>query len=108
METKQPQAPRHDDAFIPNEHANYRERAAVRAEVGQHVYRQRRARRHRGHDDGLFVNDTRVLSELRLTFGGRAPSLLSGSVSAATTPSFTAHLTNRPLPPSAATARRKA
>ncbi|MGE8474959.1 MAG: glycogen debranching N-terminal domain-containing protein, partial [Paraburkholderia hospita] len=24
-----------------------------------------------GHDDGLFVNDTRVLSQLRLTFGGR-------------------------------------
>ena len=29
-----------------------------------------------GIDDGLFVNDTRVLSQLRLTFGGRAPSLL--------------------------------
>jgi glycogen debranching enzyme len=51
-----------------------------------------------GHDDGLFVNDTRVLSALRLTFGGRAPSLLSGSVSSDNT-SFTAHLTNRPLPP---------
>ena len=24
-----------------------------------------------GIDDGLFVNDTRVLSQLRLTFGGR-------------------------------------
>ncbi|CAB3772722.1 amylo-alpha-1,6-glucosidase [Paraburkholderia humisilvae] len=51
-----------------------------------------------GIDDGLFVNDTRVLSELRLTFGGRAPSLLSGSVSSDNT-AFTAHLTNRPLPP---------
>ena len=51
-----------------------------------------------GHDDGLFVNDTRVLSQLRLTFGGRAPSLLSGSVSSDNT-AFTAHLTNRPLPP---------
>ncbi|RKP45906.1 amylo-alpha-1,6-glucosidase [Trinickia fusca] len=51
-----------------------------------------------GHDDGLFVNDTRMLSQLRLTFGGRAPSLLSGSVSSDNT-SFTAHLTNRPLPP---------
>jgi glycogen debranching enzyme len=50
------------------------------------------------HDDGLFVNDTRMLSELRLTFGGRAPSLLSGNVSVDNT-SFTAHLTNRPLPP---------
>src|SRR5579871_6384790 len=51
-----------------------------------------------GIDDGLFVNDTRVLSSLRLTFGGRVPSLLSGSVSSDNT-SFTAHLTNRPLPP---------
>src|SRR6201996_6018910 len=51
-----------------------------------------------GRDDGLFVNYTRVLSQLRLTFGGRAPSLLSGSVSSDNT-SFTAHLTNRPLPP---------
>ncbi len=51
-----------------------------------------------GHDDGLFVNDTRVLSQLRLTFGGRAPSLLSGSVSSDNA-AFTAHLTNRPLPP---------
>ncbi|WP_296655061.1 amylo-alpha-1,6-glucosidase [Paraburkholderia sp.] len=51
-----------------------------------------------GIDDGLFVNDTRVLSSLRLTFGGRAPSLLSGSVSSDNT-AFAAHLTNRPLPP---------
>ncbi|MGF6756628.1 amylo-alpha-1,6-glucosidase [Paraburkholderia sp. GAS42] len=51
-----------------------------------------------GRDDGLFVNDMRVLSGLRLTFGGRAPSLLSGSVSSDNT-AFTAHLTNRPLPP---------
>ena len=51
-----------------------------------------------GIDDGLFVNDTRVLSSLRLTFGGRAPSLLSGSVSSDNA-TFTAHLTNRPLPP---------
>ena len=39
----------------------------------------------RGNDDGLFVNDTRVLSQLRLTFGGRSPSLLSGSVSSDST-----------------------
>jgi glycogen debranching enzyme len=51
-----------------------------------------------GVDDGLFVNDMRMLSQLRLTFGGRAPSLLSGNVSSDNT-SFTAHLTNRPLPP---------
>lgn len=47
--------------------------------------------------DGLFVNDTRVMSLLRLTFGGRAPLLLSGSVSSDNT-AFTAHLTNHPLP----------
>jgi glycogen debranching enzyme len=51
-----------------------------------------------GVDDGLFVNDTRVLSQLRLTFGGRAPSLLSGCVTSDNT-AFTAHFTNRPLPP---------
>ena len=51
-----------------------------------------------GHDDGLFVDDMRVLSKWRLTFGGRAPSLLSGATSADNA-SFTAHLTNRPLPP---------
>ncbi len=47
--------------------------------------------------DGLFVNDTRVMSLLRLTFGGRAPLLLSGSVSSDNT-AFTAHLTNHTLP----------
>ncbi|WP_089339607.1 amylo-alpha-1,6-glucosidase [Burkholderia singularis] len=51
-----------------------------------------------GHDDGFFVDDMRVLSQWRLTFGGRAPSLLSGATSADNA-SFTAHLTNRPLPP---------
>ena len=51
-----------------------------------------------GRDDGFFVDDMRVLSHWRLTFGGRAPSLLSGATSADNA-SFTAHLTNRPLPP---------
>ncbi len=51
-----------------------------------------------GRDDGLFVEDMRVLSQWRLTFGGRAPSLLSGATGADNA-SFTAHLTNRPLPP---------
>ncbi|WP_179405587.1 amylo-alpha-1,6-glucosidase [Burkholderia guangdongensis] len=51
-----------------------------------------------GRDDGFFVDDMRVLSQWRLTFGGRAPSLLSGATSADNA-SFTAHLTNRPLPP---------
>lgn len=51
-----------------------------------------------GASDGFFVRDTRVLSELRLTFGGRPASLLSGSVSRDNT-RFTAHSTNHPLPP---------
>ena len=33
-----------------------------------------------GAADGLFVNDTRLLSTFRLRFGGRRPSLLSGGV----------------------------
>lgn len=34
-----------------------------------------------GQGDGLFHNDTRILSFLRLTLGGRVPSLLSAAVS---------------------------
>ena len=51
----------------------------------------------RGDQDGLYVNDTRVLSRLELTLGGRVPSLLSGNVDTDNTV-FTAHLTNLPLP----------
>jgi len=51
-----------------------------------------------GPADGLFRNDTRVLSTFRLLFGGHRPSLLSGGVSQDNV-YFTAHLTNRPLPP---------
>jgi len=51
-----------------------------------------------GHDDGFFVEDMRMLSRWRLTFGGRSPSFLAGDTSADNA-SFTAHLTNRPLPP---------
>lgn len=93
-------SPQHDadGAFIPTE-------AAHVASMTQHVLKSGDTfivndslGDITGHDDGLFVNDTRVLSSLRLTFGGRAPSLLSGSVSNDNT-AFTAHLTNRPLPP---------
>ena len=48
-------------------------------------------------DDGLFSNDTRVLSRFELAVAGRAPSLLGSAISQDST-LFTAHLTNRPLP----------
>jgi glycogen debranching enzyme len=51
-----------------------------------------------GESDGLFRNDTRVLSGLRLLLGGQRPSLLGGSVSHDNV-FFTAHLTNHPLAP---------
>jgi glycogen debranching enzyme len=50
-----------------------------------------------GESDGLFRNDTRVLSGFRLTLGGALPSLLSAAVSRDNV-FFTAHMTNRPLP----------
>ncbi|HWY13891.1 MAG TPA: amylo-alpha-1,6-glucosidase [Rhizomicrobium sp.] len=52
----------------------------------------------RGEADGLFHNDTRVLSRLRLLLGGDRPSLLAGAVSQDNV-FFTAHLTNHPLAP---------
>lgn len=98
METKQPKPPRPDDAFIPNEHANIASEQQFVLKSGNTFAVNDANGDIRGHDDGLFVNDTRVLSELVLTFGGRAPSLLSGSVSSDNAV-FTAHLTNKPLPP---------
>ncbi|MGI4858459.1 MAG: amylo-alpha-1,6-glucosidase, partial [Janthinobacterium lividum] len=50
-----------------------------------------------GAQQGLFVNDTRVLSRFDLSLGTGAPSLLSGNVDDSNTV-FTAHLTNLPLP----------
>ncbi|MGE7136750.1 glycogen debranching N-terminal domain-containing protein [Luteibacter sp. NPDC031894] len=50
-----------------------------------------------GAGDGLFRNDTRVLSSFVLTLGGARPSLLSSAVSQDNL-YFTAHLTNQPLP----------
>lgn len=51
-----------------------------------------------GEADGLFHDDTRILSTFRLRFGGQRPSLLSGVVSQDNV-FFTAHMTNHPLPP---------
>jgi glycogen debranching enzyme len=49
-----------------------------------------------GSDDGLFTNDTRVLSRYELEIAGRRPSLLGAAINHDNT-LFTAHLTNRPL-----------
>ena len=51
-----------------------------------------------GDSDGMFHNDTRILSQLRLTLAGAAPSLLSAAISRDNV-FFVSHLTNRPLPP---------
>jgi len=48
--------------------------------------------------DGLFDDDTRILSRLVLTMGGKRPSRLSSGVSQDNV-FFTFHGTNRPLPP---------
>ncbi len=51
-----------------------------------------------GKGDGLFRNDTRVLSQYRLLMGDKPLSLLSGSLSSDDV-YFNSHITNRPLPP---------
>lgn len=51
-----------------------------------------------GSSDGFYRNDTRVLSRLVLSLGGRRPSLLGSGVGQDNVV-FTAHMTNRPLPP---------
>ena len=50
----------------------------------------------RGRGDGLFLDDTRLLSHYRLLVGGRSPSLLGASLSQDNIV-FTANLTNMPL-----------
>ena len=50
-----------------------------------------------GDGDGLFHNDTRLLSRFNLSIGGAAPSLLSSGVSQDNV-FFRANVTNRPLP----------
>ena len=52
----------------------------------------------KGGADGLFDNDTRLLSRFVMTAGLSRPSKLSDSVSGDNV-FFTAHTTNRPLPP---------
>ncbi|MGH8188420.1 MAG: amylo-alpha-1,6-glucosidase, partial [Steroidobacteraceae bacterium] len=49
-----------------------------------------------GKDDGLFTNDTRMLSRFEFIIAGRRPSLLGAAIDQDNT-LFTAHLTNRPL-----------
>jgi glycogen debranching enzyme len=51
-----------------------------------------------GDADGLFDNDTRILSYFRLALAGRPPSLL-GSTVIRDNVVATSHLTNMPLPP---------
>ena len=51
-----------------------------------------------GVADGLFRDDTRLLSHFRLLIGGNPPSLLSAAV-AQDNVFFTSHGSNRPLPP---------
>jgi len=51
-----------------------------------------------GEGDGLFQNDTRLLSTFRLLVNGAHPALLSSAVTQDNA-FFTANLTNRPLPP---------
>jgi glycogen debranching enzyme len=50
-----------------------------------------------GRGDGLFLDDTRILSEYRLTIGDRPPSLLGASLSQDNV-LFRTNLTNLPLP----------
>ena len=50
-----------------------------------------------GAADGLFHDDTRVLSSFGMRLAGRRPSLLSSTVSQDNV-FFTANLTNQPLP----------
>lgn len=50
----------------------------------------------RGAGDGFFRDDTRVLSEFRLTLGGRSTSLLGASLSQDNV-LFTSNLTNLPI-----------
>ena len=50
-----------------------------------------------GEGDGLFHNDTRILSHFRLLLGGRPPSLLSAAI-AQDNVFFTSHGANQALP----------
>ncbi len=56
-----------------------------------------------GPSEGLFYNDTRMLSTFELCVGGRALSLLGAAVGQDNV-TFQANLTNKPLPPIGGTA----
>ena len=58
-----------------------------------------------GEGDGLFRDDTRVLSRWQLGIGGISPSLLGAAVSRDNV-FFRANVSNRPLPPLGNAARR--
>ena len=60
-----------------------------------------------GGGDGLFHNDTRLLSTYRLRFGAEKPALLGAMVTRDNV-FFIAHLTNQALPPLGDTAAPKA
>lgn len=50
-----------------------------------------------GESDGFFRDDTRLLSEFRLTFAGAKPALLGAEISSDNV-IFTSHMTNRAMP----------
>ncbi|MGO4502713.1 MULTISPECIES: amylo-alpha-1,6-glucosidase [unclassified Dyella] len=91
-----------EDAFTPNEitdSLSIGETRAMFALKAAHSFAVSDARGDMlGGAEGMFRNDTRVLSHWILELGGERPSLLSGAVSHDNV-LFTADLTNEPLPP---------
>lgn len=91
-----------NDAFAPNEiteNLTIGETRAMFALKAAHSFAVSDARGDMlGGAEGMFRNDTRVLSHWILELGEARPSLLSGTVSHDNV-LFTADLTNEPLPP---------
>ncbi|WP_232820924.1 amylo-alpha-1,6-glucosidase [Dyella sp. C11] len=91
-----------NDAYAPNEiteDLHVGETRAMFALKAAHSFAVSDARGDMlGGAEGMFRNDTRVLSHWILELGGIKPSLLSGTVSHDNV-LFTADLTNEPLPP---------
>lgn len=91
-----------NEAFAPNEitdDLSASETRAMFALKAAHSFAVSDARGDMlGGAEGMFRNDTRVLSHWILELGGARPSLLSGAVSHDNV-LFTADLTNEPLPP---------